>query len=134
MTVEWLFNYYIKQRGIIMSNLDAPILNEKEVVKAKKSMIKFEEIIEVSDFLKVFSDSTRLQILWALDDIELSVGDLCNILNMSKSAISHQLQYLKLNHLVKCRRQGKNIIYSLDDAHVSLIIETARKHLKEKKL
>ena len=59
------------------------------------------------------------------------VKDLCAVLNMNKSAISHQLKYLRLNHLVKFTKKGKNVFYSHDDEHVSLIIETARRHLSE---
>jgi len=96
-----------------------------------KNMLKDSEIYDISDFFKVFADSTRLKILWALDNNELNVSDLCAVLNMTKSAISHQLKYLKLNHLVKFKKKGKNVYYSLEDEHVSIIIETARRHLKE---
>ena len=89
------------------------------------------EVYDIADFFKIFSDSTRLQILFALNNNELSVNDLCAVLNMNKSAISHQLKYLRLNHLVKFTKKGKNVFYSHDDEHVSLIIETARRHLSE---
>ncbi len=108
------------------------ILNEEEVKRAKKELLKDEEIYRISDFFKIFGDSTRLKLLWALDNKELCVNDLCNVLNMTKSAISHQLQCLKSNNLVKYKRVGKNVIYSLSDNHVRIIIETAREHLKEK--
>lgn len=111
---------------------DTPIVNAEAVSIAKELMIKESEIYNISDFFKIFGDSTRLQILWALDSHSLSVGDICNVLNISKSACSHQLNILKANKLVKYQRNGKNVIYSLDDEHVSSIIETAREHLKEK--
>lgn len=104
---------------------------EDKIRKIKKQMIPEKEIYDISDFFKIFGDSTRLQILWALDNSELTVSELCDITNMNKSAISHQLRYLKDNKLVKYRKNGKNVIYSLDDEHVSIIIETARRHLKE---
>lgn len=111
--------------------VDTPIINEEIVNKTKRKMISEKEIYEISDFFKIFGDSTRLQILWALDNNPLCVGDLCNVLDITKSAASHQLNILKANKLVKYKKNGKNVIYSLDDEHVSLIIETARRHLKE---
>lgn len=113
--------------------IDIPtILNEEEVKLAKKQLLKDEEIYQISDFFKIFGDSTRLKLLWALDSKELCVGDLCNVLNMTKSAISHQLKSLKAANLVKYRKVGKNVLYSLSDNHVRIIIETAREHLEEK--
>lgn len=109
------------------------ILNPKAYNKAKKNMLKDNEIYDISDFFKIFADSTRLKILFALDNNELSVNDLCEVVQMTKSAVSHQLAYLKLNHLIKFNKIGKNVFYSLDDEHVSLIIETAKRHLGEEK-
>ena len=91
------------------------------------------EIYEVSDFFKLFGDSTRLSILYALENNPMCVNDLCNIINITKSAASHQLKILKLNKLVKYSKKGKNVIYELDDEHVSSIIEMAIDHLKEGK-
>lgn len=93
--------------------------------------IKDEEIYDLSDFFKVLGDSTRLKILWALDRNEMTVTELCSLLGMTKSAISHQLKVLKDNKLVNYRKVGKNVIYELDDLHISTIIETAQIHLKE---
>ena len=111
---------------------DAPIVNEELVKKTIKNMISEKEIYEISDFFKIFGDSTRLQILWALDNNPLCVGDLCNVVGITKSAASHQLNILKANKIIKYKKMGKNVIYSLDDEHVSMIIETARRHLKER--
>ena len=116
-----------------MQITDGTILNELEVKKAKKQLLKNNEINNISDFFKIFGDPTRLSILLTLIDHELSVGDLCNVLEMNKSAISHQLKYLKFNHLVKFKKVGKNVIYSLDDYHVSSIIDIAKSHLNERK-
>ena len=113
--------------------IDTPIVNEEKVKKTLKNMISDTEIYSISDFFKIFGDSTRLKIIWALDDNPLCVGDLCNVCNITKSAASHQLNILKTNKIVKYKKQGKNVIYSLDDEHVSLIIETARRHLNEGK-
>ncbi len=95
--------------------------------------LKDEEIYDLSDFFKILGDSTRLKILWALDKNELTVTQLCDILKMNKSAISHQLRTLKDNKIVNYRKVGKNVIYELDDLHISTIIETAQIHLKEEK-
>ena len=94
-------------------------------------MVDDREIYDISDFFKIFGDSTRLKILWALDNGPLTVTELCEITEMNKSSISHQLKTLKDNKIVKYRKSGKNVIYTLDDEHVSIIIETARKHLNE---
>ena len=112
---------------------DTPIINEEIVNKTKEKMIDDTEVYQISDFFKIFGDSTRLKILWALDDNPLCVGDLCNIVDITKSAASHQLNILKANKLVKYKKEGKNVIYSLDDEHVAFIIETARKHISEVK-
>lgn len=109
-------------------------MEQKNIVKQSyNDAVDENEIYEISDFFKVFGDSTRLKILWALDNKALTVTELCDTLFMTKSAISHQLKILKDNKLVKHKKIGKNVIYSLDDEHVSTIIETARDHLKEKK-
>lgn len=111
---------------------DGTLFDERIVNEAKEKMIKDEEIYDISDFFKLFGDSTRLKIIWALDKNRLSVGDICNVLNITKSAASHQLNLLKSNKIVKFERVGKNIFYTLDDDHVSKLIETAREHLREK--
>ena len=85
----------------------------------------------ISDVFKVFADNTRIRILWTLFDNELCVYDICTKLNMTQSAISHQLRTLKQARLVKARRDGKNTFYSLDDDHVKRIIEQAIIHIEE---
>ena len=80
---------------------------------------------------KVFADNTRIRILWTLFDSELCVCDICAKLNMTQSAISHQLRTLKQARLVKARRDGKNTFYSIDDEHVKRIIEQVLIHLDE---
>lgn len=100
------------------------ICNQKE--------LNDEEIYDLSDFFKVLGDSTRLKLLYCLDKNEMTVTELCNKLGMTKSAVSHQLKVLKDNKLVNYRKKGKNVIYELDDEHISIIIETAEIHLKER--
>ncbi|MCH5315107.1 MAG: winged helix-turn-helix transcriptional regulator [Eubacterium sp.] len=91
-----------------------------------------EEIIyDLADLFKVFSDSTRIRILVALFEGELCVGDIAQRLEISQTAISHQLRILKQNHLIKYRRNGKSMIYSLADEHVKTIIDCATEHVEE---
>ena len=88
-------------------------------------------VYDLADFFKMFSDSTRIKIMLALSKGEMAVCDLSSSLNMSLSAISHQLKSLRLVKLVKSRRDGKSIIYALDDDHVGDILITALEHLEE---
>ncbi|MFA6754945.1 MAG: metalloregulator ArsR/SmtB family transcription factor [Bacilli bacterium] len=90
------------------------------------------DINQMALFLKIFGDSTRIRIILALDGQEKCVTDLCAILNMSKSAISHQLKMLKDTRIVKFRKDGKNVYFSLDDEHVSEIVKLAKDHIMEK--
>lgn len=89
------------------------------------------EIYDLADLFKVFGDSTRLRILFVLFEEEMCVGDMAENLEMTQSAVSHQLKILKQNHLIKSRRDGKMIYYSLADEHVRLIIEKGREHIEE---
>ena len=88
-------------------------------------------IEKLSDLFKVFGDNTRIRILWTLFDKEKCVFDISHDLDMSQSAISHQLRILKQAHLVKSRRDGKNTFYSIDDDHVKRIIEQVMIHIQE---
>lgn len=90
-----------------------------------------EEISDLSDLFKVFGDSTRLKILFVLFESEVCVCDLAEILNMTQSAISHQLKVLKQSKLVTNRREGKSVFYSLADSHVRSIIAQGREHIEE---
>ncbi len=86
----------------------------------------------VADFFKVFGDPTRIKILSALVIKEMNVQEISDLLDMTKSAISHQLRKLKDAHLVKCRRSGKEIFYSLDDDHVRSVLTQGLEHVIEK--
>ncbi|MBO6153065.1 MAG: winged helix-turn-helix transcriptional regulator [Clostridiales bacterium] len=90
-------------------------------------------VYDLADLFKVFGDSTRLRILCVLMEQEICVADLADTLEMTQSAISHQLRTLKQSKLVKARRRGKMVYYSLDDDHVRSIIETGREHLEEER-
>lgn len=91
-------------------------------------------IYYVSDFFKVFGDPTRLRMLSLLADKELCVGDIAERLSMTQSAVSHQLRVLRQNDLVKYRKEGKTVFYSLDDEHVRMILEQGITHLQHKKM
>lgn len=92
---------------------------------------RLEDIMELSDLFKVFADSTRLRILHKLFNGPVSVGVIADALDMSQSAISHQLKYLKDSNLVKSERNGKSIYYSLADNHIKTIFKTGLEHIKE---
>lgn len=86
---------------------------------------------ELEDLFKIFGDSTRIKILYVLHCGELCVCDIASVLSMSQSAISHQLRVLRQNRLIKSRRDGKNIYYSLADEHVHTIISMGLEHIEE---
>ncbi|HAF60363.1 MAG TPA: transcriptional regulator, partial [Clostridiales bacterium UBA9856] len=88
-------------------------------------------LYDLAELFKVFGDSTRIKILWALDEDEMCVCDIAYLLNMTQSAISHQLRVLKQAHLVKSRREGKVVYYSLADDHVKLILDQGLIHTTE---
>jgi len=94
--------------------------------------ISTDEIINISDMFKLFADSTRLSIICSILGKELCVCDICEILNLNQSTVSHQLQLLRSAKLVKSRRDGKHIFYSLKDDHVENIISLAIEHIEEK--
>ena len=89
------------------------------------------ELYDLAELFKIFGDSTRIRILFVLFEAEVCVCDLAKVLNMTQSAISHQLRILKQNKLVKNRREGKSIFYSLADDHVRTIINQGRDHIEE---
>lgn len=90
-----------------------------------------EELYDLAELFKVFGDSTRIRILFVLFEAEVCVCDLAEALHMTQSAISHQLKILKNSRLVKSRREGKSVFYSLADGHVRTIIGQGREHIEE---
>ena len=109
----------------------SPIIHFDIVRRAEKSLPSHEVLYEVADFFKIFGDSTRIKILWSLFFSEMCVCDMCAVLRMEQSAVSHQLRILKQSRLVKNRRDGKVVYYSLDDNHVKSIINQALEHVSE---
>ena len=103
-----------------------------EIVKAVNEQMPQEEILyDLAELFKVFGDSTRIRILFVLFESEMCVCDIAQLLNMTQSAISHQLRILKQSQLVKSRRDGKSVFYSLADDHVYRIINQGFEHIKE---
>lgn len=110
---------------------DCDIIHADVVTSVQRNMPEENELYDLSDFFKVLGDSTRVKIMWALDEHELCVCDLAALLNMTKSAISHQLRALRDANLVINRRDGKNIYYALADDHVRHIFEMGLEHVRE---
>lgn len=106
-------------------------VHNENVSEVIKNMPDEDELYGIAELFKVFGDSTRVRILSALFLKELCVCDICSVLNMTKSAISHQLRILRQTKIVKSRRSGKEIFYSLDDEHIEKIFAMAKDHLKE---
>lgn len=106
-----------------------PIDHEEMVQGVRSKMMGEKTFLVLARLFKVFGDPTRVKILWALNLQELCVLDICNVLGMNKSAISHQLSFLREAKLVKGRKEGKEVYYSLDDEHVKDIFETGLAHI-----
>ena len=106
-------------------------LRENIILERKKTMPGDEMLYDLADFFKIFGDSTRMSILFAIDGAPMCVCDIAKLLGMTKSAVSHQLKILRANDLVVYKKQGKNVIYSLADDHVRDIIEKAHEHINE---
>ena len=111
---------------------DCDVIHAEVVEAVGQKMPQENELNNLADFFKVLGDGTRAKIVWALDESEMCVCDLAVLLNMTKSAISHQLRALRLSNLVKNRREGKNVFYSLADDHVRQIFEKGLEHIREK--
>lgn len=107
------------------------IVNQEVVDQVTKSLPDEEILYDVAELFKVFGDSTRIKIICALFESEMCVYDLAATLQMTQSAISHQLRILKTANLVKFRRDGKMMYYSLDDEHVQQIFDAGYKHVIE---
>ena len=107
------------------------IIHEDKVNNAKKIMPQDDLIYDLAEFFKVFADSTRMKIIYALMKDELCVCDIAAVVGTTQSAISHQLRILKQSKLVKYRKDGKVVYYSLDDEHISEIVKKGREHIEE---
>lgn len=110
---------------------DCNVIHDAVVNNTLKAMPSNRVIEKIAGFFKVIGDNTRARILFALDSNEMCVCDIANVLNMTKSAVSHQLSVLRDERIVKCNRVGKEVYYSLDDEHVKEVYEVALSHVKE---
>lgn len=106
-------------------------LHRELLEEVMKAMPAETELYDLAELFKTFGDSTRIRILFVLFEAEVCVCDLAQALNMTQSAVSHQLKILKQNRLVKSRREGKSIFYSLADDHVRTIIAQGQEHIEE---
>lgn len=106
-------------------------VHEEVVKKVIDEMPEDETLYDLAELFKIFGDTTRIKILYALFEAELCVCDIAQLLRLTQTAVSHQLRVLKTNKLVKSRRDGKNIFYSLADEHVRRIIGQGMEHVTE---
>ena len=109
------------------------VIHQETVNEVRKNMLDEDHLFSLAELFKVFGDSTRINILNALNISEMCVCDIAAALNMGRSAISHQLRVLKQSKLVKYRKDGKVVYYSLDDQHVNQILNQGLIHLDERK-
>lgn len=107
------------------------ILENDKAEKVLNEQPDDDVLFDLAELFKIFGDSNRIRILYALSGVELCVSDLARILSLSTSAVSHQLRILKASKLVRCRREGKIIFYMLDDDHVRDIINLGLEHVIE---
>lgn len=103
--------------------------HSNEVKKVKETLIKEETLYDVAELFKAFADTTRIKIISVLKEEELCVGAISELINVSQSAVSHQLRVLKNSKIVKPRREGKQIYYSLDDEHIKKIYDMGLEHI-----
>ena len=119
-----------------ITNIDScncTIIHEDVINKVKSSIPEDEILYDLADLFKIFGDSTRIKILCGLFQAEMCVCDIAALLGMTQSAISHQLRVLKQARLVKYRKEGKIVYYSLEDEHVKRIFDQGLIHISEKK-
>ncbi len=111
---------------------DCNIIHEDAVNKTLKKMPNQDLFNKLAEFFKIIGDTTRTKILFALDQNEMCVCDIANVLGMTKSSISHQLATLRNSGIVKSRREGKEVYYTLDDEHVKQVFEIGIEHIEHK--
>lgn len=111
---------------------DCNIIHQNAVNIALKNKPKEKELEILTTLFKILGDSTRTKILWILDHHEMCVCDIANVLNMTKSSISHQLAILREAGIVRFRRNGKEVYYTLDDEHISRLYEIGLEHINHK--
>ena len=113
---------------------DCNMVHKEMVEDTLSKMPETDTLNKLANFFKIMGDSTRCKLLFALLQNEMCVCDLANVLSMTKSSISHQLSKMKDVGLVKCRKSGKTVYYSLDDKHISEIFEVGIEHINHKQV
>ena len=108
---------------------DCNVIHEEVVTAVKEKMPDKNILTSLATFFKIVGDDTRIKILFALDQQEMCVCDIANLLKMTKSSISHQLAILRKAKIVKCRKEAKQVYYTLDDDHVSRVFELGLEHI-----
>ena len=111
---------------------DCNIIHDNIVKDTLCKMPEDDLFNKLAEFFKILGDTTRAKILFALDQNEMCVCDIANVLRMSKSSISHQLGTLRRMNIVKCRKQGKEVYYTIDDDHVQKLFELGIEHIEHK--
>ncbi len=111
---------------------DCNVIHQEAVNKVLEKMPSENIFNHLADFYKLIGDTTRCRILFALDQDEMCVCDLANVLGMSKSSVSHQLSTLRRSGIVKCRKSGKEVYYTLDDDHIVKTFEIGLEHIRHK--
>ena len=112
---------------------DCNVIHQDVVENTIKQMADEDMLNKLAEFFKILGDTTRTKILYALDKNEMCVCDIANVLNMSKSSISHQLGTLRRSGIVKCRKVGKEVFYTLDDEHVKEVFEVGMEHIEHRR-
>lgn len=115
----------------VIEKCNCDVIHQDIVNLVKDKMPQGEMLQDLTQLFKVFGDSTRIRILWALDKSEMCVCDIAYLLNMTQSAISHQLIVLKQARLIKNRKEGKIVYYSIDDEHINQIFNQGIIHIEE---
>ena len=122
----------MSEKETTIERCDCDVIHDDVVMKVREIMPEMETLYDLAELFKVFGDTTRVRILWALDSSEMCVCDIAYLLDMTQSAISHQLRVLKRAQLVRNRRDGKIVYYSLADDHVRTIFNQGFSHISEK--
>ncbi|HHV60876.1 MAG TPA: helix-turn-helix transcriptional regulator [Clostridiaceae bacterium] len=120
----------MKENGV--EKCDVSVIHNETIRQVKNKMPKEEKLYDLAELFKVFGDTTRIKIIQVLFVSEMCVCDIAALLNMTQSAISHQLRVLKQTRLVKYRKEGKVVYYSLDDDHIKNIFDQGLLHITER--
>jgi len=119
------------QKGSTIETCETKGIHPNTILRVFAKMPDSGSVFELADLFKLFGDYTRIRILWALSESEMCVCDLSALLKMKQPAVSHQLKNLKQARIVRARREGKVVYYSLDDAHIRTLLNLGMEHIRE---